>query len=96
MLQQIFTRREFLPFFLVVVVYRRIEIHLLKESFHLVNHHLVLSNGIDDLVDILHGIHLQIQLVNELQSALHVSVEIRCHVTKLLDQIDVEVVILFL
>ena len=95
-LQQIFTRREFIPFFLVVVVDRRIEIDLLKEGSHLVNHHLVLSDGIDDLVDILHGIHLQIQLVDELQSSLHIDVEISCHVTKLLDQIDVEVVILFL
>ena len=95
-LQQIFTRGEFLPFFLVVVVYRRIEIDLLKEGSHLVDHHLVLSDGIDDLVDVLHGIHLQIQLINELQSSLHVSVEIRCHVTELLNQIDVEVVILFL
>ena len=95
-LQQIFTRREFLSFFLVVVVYRRIEIDLLKESSHLVNHHLVLSDGIDDLIDVLHGIHLQIQLIDELQSGLHVTVEICCHVTELLDQIDVEVVILFL
>ena len=95
-LQQIFTRREFLPFFLVVVVYCRIEIDLLKEGSHLVDHHLMLSDGINDLVDVLHGIHLQIQLVDEFQSVLHVDMEIGCHVTKLLDQIDVEIVILFL
>ena len=95
-LQQIFTRREFLPFFIVVVVYRRIEIDLLKEFPHLVDHHLMLSDGIDDFVDVLHGIDLQIQLVNEFQSILHIDVKIGCHVTELLDQIDVEVVILFL